>query len=310
MSQDSNLGDASMQLFFDNYINRYAASNMIFSRLGSVPDQPTQLKSCILEDESYSFKKKVVAFDLGNVDILKLLRDVRDGTSLNNVYFSESTIIVPDSFKLMTGLVSPGDTIDKSMLQNMIDNAVPMSRGKYDLIHTVSNSSDVNHPCQTPPATAMMSSMGVLEEDGEKQHGAKACAYLLFTATALLSSSFILFYIDVSDPDVSFVLKKIYPSVNWNRVTRGLFSGYSEPAEDEWKNAFVIPLLISNNTIVYHIIPDTDTDTTTGSIGGRDYLINWIKESGACDWVAMDFSHEYIDKWGIYVTLDARMVKP
>ncbi|WP_373548280.1 hypothetical protein [Haliscomenobacter sp.] len=281
---------------FSNHINRYSVGEVSLGNFDNLPNHPL-LKRCILK-KGANLVKEVIAMDIKNVNILEMLNNPSTGK-----YFSDTSIIIPEVFKLAIEPIIVGTSPDKEALERIKLNALSIPSGKFDLIHTINESNDVNHPCQRALPKGMSAFSEEASPEENKQHGAKACAYLMHTSLASFESAYLLFYIDASDPDLSTTLRTMHRSVNSGmrrRRARGETARWY-PSPGKWGNAFAIPLLLSSNTVVYHIVPDNED--------GRAYLINWFDEAKECDLIAIDFSHEYIDKWAVYTTMDARLVK-
>lgn len=284
---------------FDNYITRHAVKDIVFTGFNSVPNYPDFLRRCYIQDGNSTFKSEVIAIDLEKKELLRKLN------LANEMYFSESPLIVPHAFKLLTLPVTLGTPIDDTVLTGMIKSAVPLGPStKFNFVHTINKSSGLPHPClsvTTSSQSKLLSSfmLSEEEEDENKTHGAKACAYILYTANLTFAPLHLIFYFNVTgDAAISKVFSDMFSLVDWNVAIPDTSSRYANPST--WGNVFAIPLLTPSNSIVYHVIPD--------SSDGRNYLLHWLEKAINCSWVAIDYSHEYIDKWSIYTTLDARII--
>lgn len=282
---------------FDNYITRHAVKDIVFTEFSAVPNYPDFLRRCYIQDGNSTFKTEVIAIDLEKKELLRKLN------LANDKYFSESPLIIPRAFELMTLPIALGTTINDSVLMGMINSAVPLGQStKFNFVHTINTNSGLPHPCLSVSTSSALSTSAMLsEEEGDenKTHGAKACAYILYTTNSTFIPLHLIFYFSIAgDATISRVFSNMFSSVDWDVAIPDTSRRYAKPSA--WGNVFAIPLLTPSNSIVYHVIPD--------SSDGRNYLLHWLEKAKNCSWVAIDYSHEYIDKWSIYTTLDARII--
>jgi hypothetical protein len=287
-------------------IKRY---NLHRLNAGTVKRRPGFLQIQEWTQQAGSLLTDLILFDLSQSDIVGSLRgsippsSVRD-TSL--YHFCVTHIYIPREFNLAIKPFNVG-TPPASINEIKEIGATSVSGlgdGYYDIVHTISTQSVIEHPCTKKISTLspLISTLSVNEKPF-LVNGSKACAYAVYTATGSnLSSVHLIFYVENIDQKLADELDVMYPLAK-----KEISDLYDKPTT--WTNVFVIPMLLPNSSIIYQIIPDTESGPKQK--GGQEYLKdNWLSTHTENLWLGIDVNLVFYDKWETFVTLDAKIKPP
>lgn len=270
----------------DTGIPRYLSDNFVKPATGD----PYGSSGCV--ETLKNFPIKLYAFDLLGEGIWN---------NLGKNYFSESKMIIPPNFKLVTDAFKVGTILTLGDITTMKNNSKQISPDRVfmSFIHSINNRDSIVHPCTK-------STSG---ESTKAYVGAKVCAYPLFTVTMdpsdfTLKETHLLFYVEnPKGGKVAKELQKLYfkynatpPTATTPRPTLWYTNAIST---DDWTNVFIIPLMIPNASVVFNVVADTDK--------GRDYLVNWLNNVKLDTWIPIDVIKDPIEEWEVDITLDARV---
>lgn len=232
---------------------------------------------------------KMHAFDLKGKGIWE---------NLGTKYFSESKMIIPPEFKLITNHYKVGKTFTPQDIEDMKSTArqVAPERVFMSFIHSINDKDSIVHPC----------SKNSTGKKKKRYLGNKVCTYPLFTASSDssdLEQTHLVFYAD-NEPRgiVASSLLKLYRDYNLKQPTPAQRPAqwYTDAGRlEHWEKVFLIPLMLPNTSVMFNVIPDTPK--------GRIYLLHWLNNVKVDQWLAVDAIKEPLEEWETDITLDAKL---